>query len=297
PEVMGNQRWRRRGTAVRGPRRRSRSSSQVRYRDPDRGCRRKSRKAKRSCATPCTRLAWRPGRSAASSPGPLSFANGPSRSRGKALASDGRSSHHGLHRRAAMHIPPFALDQWLDEHHFSPPPVELDLAASTGPKWTLRELLTLADPEERDALFDAPVYYAPAAGHRKLRESVAEMADVSPDQVLITTGAQEALWAVFLVAAEPGANVLVPQPGFPPFLEIPRLLGLEVRPYQLRPDAGYRADSDDIRKLVDGRPRILLVNSPHNPTGAVLSDEELDTFHGIAADARIQLVVDQVYHP
>jgi len=196
-----------------------------------------------------------------------------------------------------MRISPFLLDRWLDEHHFSTPPIEHDLAASTGPIWTLRELLSLIDPDEREQLFDAPVYYAPGDGDRRLREAIAGMAGVSPDEVQITTGAQEALWILFLVAAEPGANVVVPAPGFPPFSEVPRLLGLEVRPYRLRPESGYRADPDDIAKLLDRRTRLLIVNTPQNPTGAVASDEELDALHDLAAERGVQLVVDEVYHP
>src|SRR5262249_20773871 len=88
-----------------------------------------------------------------------------------------------------------------------------------------------------------------------------------------------------------------PDPGFPAFFEVPRLLGLEVRPYRLRAEGGCGVDPGDIARLMDRRTRLLVVNSPHNPTGAVVTDEELDRLHDLAAERGVQLVVDEVYHP
>src|SRR5262249_62007189 len=112
--------------------------------------------------------------------------------------------------------------------------------------------------------------------------------------VRMTTGPQGALWIVCLVAADPGANVIVPAPGFPAFFEVPRLLGLEVRPSRLRAEAGYRVDPGDIAKLIDRRTRLLVVNSPHNPTGAVVPARELDRLHDLAAERGVPLVVEEV---
>jgi aspartate/methionine/tyrosine aminotransferase len=196
-----------------------------------------------------------------------------------------------------MELRPFLLDQWLAEHQFATPPIELDLAASTGPKWTLREVLDLLEPEERERAFDSPVYYAPPEGALELREAVAGMAGVAPDHVRITTGAAEALWLLFFDAAAPGGNVIVPQPGFPTFNEAPSAFGLELRHYHLRPEAGFGLDLDELRGLTDGNTRLILLNSPHNPTGSVISDAELRAVHDFALERGIQLVVDEVYHP
>lgn len=185
------------------------------------------------------------------------------------------------------------LGRWLDEHHT----VEPNLAASTGPVWTLGELLAFLEDDEHERLLDAPVYYPPATGGAELRDAVAGMAGVAPEHVQITTGAAEALWIVFLGAAEPGANVVLPQPGFPTFAEAPRVLGLETRRYRLRREDDYRLDLDEIRSLTDARTRVILVNSPHNPTGATLSEAEQRALHELAVERGIQLVVDEVYHP
>jgi aspartate/methionine/tyrosine aminotransferase len=194
-------------------------------------------------------------------------------------------------------LSPFLLDQWLEQKLSANPPIDYDLAASTGPIWTLRDLLTLADEGEKARLLDTTLVYTPAAGSEALREAIATLQGVDPDEVQVVTGAAEALLILFFLTAEPGANVVLPNPGFPPNTVLPESFGLEARCYTLRPENGFRIDLDEIQKLVDRHTRIVLVNSPHNPTGAVLSDQEMQRTHDFCADRRIQFVSDEVYHP
>jgi aspartate/methionine/tyrosine aminotransferase len=74
-------------------------------------------------------------------------------------------------------------------------------------------------------------------------------------------------------------------------------LGLEVRHYSLRRENAYRLELDALRALTDARTKLVLVNSPHNPTGATLSDADIESLHDFLADRGIQFVVDEVYHP
>jgi aspartate/methionine/tyrosine aminotransferase len=196
-----------------------------------------------------------------------------------------------------MQFATFLLDEWLNRYDFASPPVEYNLASSTGPAWTLRQVLELASDADRERILDARVGYTPAAGTRALREAIAEMQGVELDEVQVTTGAAEALLAIFALAAEPGANVVVPSPGFPPFAEVPRTLGLEVRHYALRRANSFRVELDAVRTLTDARTKVVLVNTPHNPTGATMSDAELESLHDFLAGRNIQFVVDEVYHP
>jgi aspartate/methionine/tyrosine aminotransferase len=189
----------------------------------------------------------------------------------------------------------FLLDQWLEEH--AEPPVEFDLAPSTGPHWKLRELLALASEDAPERLLDTKVIYSRAEGKGSLREAIAQMQGVPAEQVLVTAGGAEALFHIFSLAAEPGANVLVPFPSFPPNHSTPEALGLEVRSYHLRPENSYRVDLDDVKRLTDAKTKLILVNSPHNPTGATLSDAEMSSLHDFATERGIQFVSDEVYHP
>jgi aspartate/methionine/tyrosine aminotransferase len=123
------------------------------------------------------------------------------------------------------------------------------------------------------------------------------MQGVDVDAVQIVTGASEALLILMWMAAEPGANVILPQPGYPPFSALPESLGIETRFYVVRKENGFRIDLDEIKRLVDRNTKLILINSPHNPTGATLSDAEFDTLHDFAASREIQLISDEVYHP
>ncbi len=199
----------------------------------------------------------------------------------------------------------FLLDEWMNEHQHSEPPIEFDLSPSTGPPWTLRELLALGqqndqqnDPQhELNRLLDTSLVYTPLCGSAPLREAIAELECVSATDVQITTGAAEALLLLFGDSAEPGANVIVPAPGFPSFYELPRALGTEVRFYHLRRENQFCIDRAEIESLVDSRTKVLLVNSPHNPTGATIGDEDIERLHDFAAERGIQFVVDQVFQP
>ena len=194
-----------------------------------------------------------------------------------------------------MKLQRFMLEEWLEGHR--DPSIRFYLGGSTGPVWTVRELLDLGGGASLEQLLDSDVLYAPSTGADSLRQAIAEMQSVPFDHVLAFTGAAEALAHIFAAAAEPRANVVVPFPCFPPHHWLPVGLGLEVRSYRLRRENAFRMDLDEIVGLLDGRTRLVLVNSPHNPTGATISESDLRALHEIVADRGIQLVCDEVYHP
>lgn len=196
-----------------------------------------------------------------------------------------------------MELSPFLLDQWLEQKLSADPPVEFDLGASTGPVWTLRELLELGGEGAQERLLDTRLFYTAAAGSRDLREAIAGLQGIDPDHVQVVTGAAEALWLLFFHAAESGANVVLPNPGFPTNAALAEAFKIEARHYTLRRENGFRIDLDEIRHLVDDRTGFVLLNSPHNPTGAILSDADMEQFHDFCAQRGVQLVCDEVYHP
>jgi aspartate/methionine/tyrosine aminotransferase len=197
-----------------------------------------------------------------------------------------------------MQLKPFLLDIWLDTYEHD---IEFDLAASTGPRWTMNEILSLAggkeEEEARLRFMNHNLVYSRPAGAEGLRTAIADMQGVDVDAVQVVTGASEALLILMWLAAEPGANVIIPQPGFTTFSALPESLRLETRTYAVRKENGFRIDLDEITQLADANTRLILVNSPHNPTGATLSDAELDALHEFTSSRGIQLVSDEVYHP
>ncbi len=197
----------------------------------------------------------------------------------------------------SMKLAPFLLDDWLSQKFTADPPIAYDLGASTGPVWTLRELVALEGEDFHERLLDAALSYTSPAGSGELRQAIAEMEGVDRDDVQVVTGAAEALLALFFLAAEPGANVVLPEPGFPTNASTAEAMGIEVRRYRLRVENRFQIDADEIRRQVDRHTRFVLVNSPHNPTGTVLSDAEMERLHDFCADRGVGFVSDQVYHP
>jgi len=193
-----------------------------------------------------------------------------------------------------MQLKPFLLDIWLDQYEHD---VEFNLAASTGPTWIVNDILALADDETRHRFLNHKLVYSRPAGADSLREAIAEMQRVPVEAVQIVTGASEALVALMWLAAEPGANVIIPLPGFTTFSALPESLGLETRFYRVRRENGFRIDPDEIKRLADSKTKLILVNSPHNPTGATIGDGEMQALHDFTAERGIQLVSDEVYHP
>jgi len=193
-----------------------------------------------------------------------------------------------------MQLKPFLLDDWLDQYEHN---IEFNLAASTGPAWTVNDILALANDETRRRFLNHNLVYSRVTGADSLREAIAEMQGVPIDAVQVVTGAAEALLVVMWLAAEPGANVILPLPGFATFSAIPESLGLETRFYHVNRENGFCIDPEEIQMLADSKTKLILINSPHHPTGATIGDSEMEALHDFTSHRGIQLVCDEVYHP
>jgi aspartate/methionine/tyrosine aminotransferase len=193
-----------------------------------------------------------------------------------------------------VQLKPFLLDAWLDQYEHD---IEFNLGGSTGPVWTVTDVLALAGDETRHRFLNHNLVYSRPAGADSLREAIAEMQRVPVEAVQVVTGAAEALLVVMWVAAEPGANVILPLPGFATFSALAESLGLETRFYHVRRENGFRIDPEEIKRLADSKTKLILINSPHHPTGATISDDEMEALHDFTAERGVQLVSEEVYHP
>src|SRR5688572_6932399 len=165
----------------------------------------------------------------------------------------------------AMKLVPFVLEEWLAKYRDSVPH---HLGMSTGPKWTLAELRALMTDGEREGFDRAALTYCPSNGREPLRAALASIYGAEAEEIVVFNGGAEALLALFFVAGEAGANVVVPTPAFAPFMEVPRSLGVEARRYELRLEKDFALDVDEVTRLVDARTKLIMVNTPHNPSGA-----------------------------
>ncbi|PWS47721.1 putative succinyldiaminopimelate transaminase DapC [Streptomyces sp. ZEA17I] len=143
--------------------------------------------------------------------------------------------------------------------------------------------------------------YPPGPGIPELRNAVADHQKRfygltwSPEtEVLVTTGATEAIAAALLALVEPGDEVIAFEPYYDSYAACIALAGGVRVPLTLRAPA-FRPDLDELRTLITPRTRLLLLNSPHNPTGAVLTPEELSGIAALAVEHDLLVVTDEVY--
>ena len=151
------------------------------------------------------------------------------------------------------------------------------------------------------ALREGRNQYAPGIGVPELRQAVAAHQsrhyglDLDPDrQVLATTGATEGIAAALLALVNPGDEVVVLEPFYDSYTAMIQMAGGVRRPVTLRaPD--FRLDVDELREAVTDRTTVLLLNSPHNPTGTVLSRAELQAVADVAQERDLVVITDEVY--
>lgn len=193
------------------------------------------------------------------------------------------------------HLPPFALDHWLSAYDFATPPIAYNLASSTGPRWNVAQVAALGDAPLD--LAETVLSYAPPQGSAPLRQAIAAFHDVDPDAVVATTGSSEALSILFCLAAGPGANIVLPDPGYPAYDAVAQGWGLATRRYRLDRADGFAQRKEAILAQVDAGTRLVILNTPHNPTGTVMQRDEIAALAGQLAERRVPLLVDEVYHP
>ena len=119
--------------------------------------------------------------------------------------------------------------------------------------------------------------------------------DVSADDVIVTAGGVQALYLAFLSLLDPGDEVLIPDPGWPNFRMIVTALGGRATPYTLRPEHQYVPTIDGLEEAASGSPRAIILNSPSNPTGAVIGRPRMAELLAWAHDRGIWVVSDECY--
>jgi aspartate/methionine/tyrosine aminotransferase len=196
-----------------------------------------------------------------------------------------------------MKIETFALERWMTAWETKTP---YDIAESGIFPMTAGELLAFEPSEERErtlaSLLDLRLGYSEAPGTLALRSAIAATyRDTGPDEVLVTTGAIEANFLLFNVLLEPGDHVVAVYPAYQQLYSVPRAIGCDVSLWTLRPENGFRFDLDELERLVTTRTRLIVINSPHNPTGAMLSAEDLRRIDRLASSIGARVLSDEAY--
>jgi aspartate/methionine/tyrosine aminotransferase len=188
---------------------------------------------------------------------------------------------------------PFALERFFAAHEFS---ARRLLCCSDCETMSAGDLLAL-EPGARDRLMSLRLGYTETRGDPRLRADIAGMyRGLGPESVLVHVGAEEAILDFCLGALSPGDHVVVNAPCYQSLAEIPRALGCAVDPWPLRRDGGRWAfDPDSLERLLRPKTRMVVLNAPHNPTGALPTPEEYGAIIGLCRRAGAILFCDEVY--
>jgi aspartate/methionine/tyrosine aminotransferase len=153
----------------------------------------------------------------------------------------------------------------------------------------------------QQALEAGATHYGPGAGLPELRQAVARYLkkwrglDVDPATVVITPGAKPIMFFAILALINPGDEVVYPDPGFPIYESMARFVGGTPVPMVLREERHFRFDPDEFRSRVTDKTRLIIINSPHNPTGGVLTRADLEVIADVARDRDLIVLSDEIY--
>ena len=151
------------------------------------------------------------------------------------------------------------------------------------------------------ALDEGHTHYAPFAGIPALREAIAEDAtarkrfDVTPDRVFVTVGGKGVMLYAILGLIDAGDEAIVPDPGYPIYESLVRFVGGRPVPLPIRMANDFRLDVDELASLVTPRTRMIVINSPANPTGGVLRRADLERIAELATDHDLVVLADEIY--
>jgi len=194
-------------------------------------------------------------------------------------------------------IEPFLLERWMTRHETH---VAYDIAESGILPLTLNDLLDFEPPGDRalmvERLLSVPLGYSEARGTLELRTALsATYSRGDSDHILVTTGAIEANFLLFNALLDPGDHVIAPYPAYQQLYSVPKAIGCDVSLWRAGPETKYRYDVDALERLLTPRTRVIVLNTPHNPTGAMIPPDEARMVYSLAESVGATVIGDEAY--
>lgn len=190
-------------------------------------------------------------------------------------------------------LPPFALETYFARWEFS---ARYHLTASDAQTLTVRELLALGSEQDRAAFEDLPLGYVETWGSGRLREAIASTYEiVTAQDVLVFAGAEEALFWALQLLVEPGDHMIVTVPNYQALETIPLAAGVQVSGVLLDEADSWRLDLDQVRRAWRPSTRMVAVNFPNNPTGALPDQQTWAALVALCEERGARLFSDEVY--
>jgi len=152
-----------------------------------------------------------------------------------------------------------------------------------------------------EALHQGHTHYGPSAGLPELRQAIAEDVaksrgiEVKADEVVVVPGGKPIIFFTILALVEEGDEVIYPNPGFPIYESLINFLGAKAVPVHVREDRDFRLDVNEVKDLITARTKLIIINSPHNPTGGVMTRQDIEDLATAIGDRDIMVLSDEIY--
>lgn len=156
----------------------------------------------------------------------------------------------------------------------------------------------------KEALDNKFTGYTETPGIGELRGAIAEYlnerygSDVKPTEIIVTPGAKGAIFLAIAAYLSPGDEIIVPEPSYPAYPEVAKFIGAKVKFIPLKwlgPEGGFALDINSIRDSVSNKTKMIVINNPHNPTGALFTPKEVEEIINIAREYKLVILVDEIY--
>lgn len=191
-----------------------------------------------------------------------------------------------------MKIQPFKLERYFAKYEFSAPYL---LSCSDCEALSLKEVLAMADENSLKLWNDLKLGYTESQGHPTLREEISKLYQtIQPEEVLVITP-EEGIFIAMNNLLEKGDHIVTTFPGYQSLYEIANSLGCEVSKWIPKEENGWIFDIDDLKSLIKDNTKLIVINFPHNPTGATLQEQGLKEIIDIARQKDIVVFSDEMY--
>jgi aspartate/methionine/tyrosine aminotransferase len=191
-----------------------------------------------------------------------------------------------------MQLPPFKLERYFAKYEFT---TEYLLCSSDCESMTIAEVLAL-EPGAAERFQSHWLGYTESVGNPALRSEISKLyATIQPEDVLVHSGAGEAIFLFMFAAFQPGDHVIVHSPGYQSLAGVARAAGCDVDLWPAHAENGWALDLDELRPLLRTNTKAIIINTPHNPTGYLMTRPDFDSVQRFAREHDLLVFSDEVY--
>lgn len=198
-------------------------------------------------------------------------------------------------------IEPFAVEQWMEKHETG---AKYNIAETCCASISVDDLREISDDKSTNPLtLSTKLTYGPIRGSDELRGQLARLYSVKtptplpPDNILITAGGIQANFLLYYTLVGPGDHVICHYPTYQQLYSVPESLGAEVSLWKSKETDGWKLDIKELESLIKPNTKLIILNNPQNPTGAIIPRSTLEEIVELARPKNILIHADEVYRP